>query len=100
MATPKTPTVKAILDTRYEKTGNVYPVKLRVTYDRKQKYYGTKHSMTEGNWNIMNGIPDRHGKRQELCIGRKAAAGLSLTLLFVFPPRVSGKLQGETTCLR
>ena len=43
-------TAKAILDKRYENADSKYPIKLRVTYDRKQKYYGTKYSMTEAEW--------------------------------------------------
>src|SRR5687767_910281 len=43
-------TIKAVLDQRYEKSDAKYPVKLRVTHDRKQKYYATKYSMTEADW--------------------------------------------------
>lgn len=39
----RTPIASAaiVLDTRYEKTDGTYPVKLRITFDRKQKYYAT-----------------------------------------------------------
>lgn len=35
-------TAAIVLDTRYEKTDGTYPVKLRITFDRKQKYYTTE----------------------------------------------------------
>jgi len=42
-------TVKAqmVLDTRREKANGVYPVKLRITFDRKQQYYTTPHDLTQ-----------------------------------------------------
>jgi integrase len=36
------PTASVVLDTRRSLTNNAYPLKLRVTYKRKQKYYGLK----------------------------------------------------------
>ncbi len=35
-----------ILDTRKVKNDNTYPIKLRVTFERKQQYYPTPHSLT------------------------------------------------------
>lgn len=44
-----------VLDTRYEKeTADTYPVRLRVTFQRTQKYYPTGHDMTEADWAKMN----------------------------------------------
>ncbi|MEP6551948.1 MAG: site-specific integrase [Ferruginibacter sp.] len=36
-----------ILDTRRVKADDTYPVKLRVTFDRKQKYYATPYGLTK-----------------------------------------------------
>ena len=36
-----------VLDTRRAKEGNKYPVKLRLTFERKQKYYPTPYDLTE-----------------------------------------------------
>jgi len=42
------PTVKVVLDRRYEKkNADTFPAKLRVTYQKKQVYFKTKHSFTE-----------------------------------------------------
>lgn len=39
-----------MLDTRRKKKDNTYPVKLRITYDRKQNYYPTGHDLTEEDY--------------------------------------------------
>ncbi|MEJ7739614.1 MAG: site-specific integrase [Chitinophagaceae bacterium] len=44
MAGAKTATV---LDTRREKNDNTFPVKLRVTFERKQQYYPTPYDLTK-----------------------------------------------------
>ena len=44
MTSAKTATV---LDTRKIKKDNTYPVKLRVTFERKQKYYPTPYDLTK-----------------------------------------------------
>lgn len=36
-----------VLDTRRVKKNDVYPVKLRVTFERKQKYYPTKYNLSK-----------------------------------------------------
>lgn len=43
-------TVAAILDDRREKKGGVYPVKIRVTYNRIRKYYPTGKALTHETW--------------------------------------------------
>lgn len=42
-----TPKLSLILDKRYAKKDDVYPVKLRITFKRESKYYPTGHDMTE-----------------------------------------------------
>ena len=42
-----TPKMSLILDKRYAKKDDVYPVKLRITFKRESKYYPTGHDMTE-----------------------------------------------------
>lgn len=45
-----------VLDTRRAKKNDVYPVKLRITYERKQKYFLTKYNLTEEKYeNLMFG---------------------------------------------
>lgn len=39
-----------ILDTRRQKKDNTYPVKLRVTYERKQNYYPTGYDLIEDDY--------------------------------------------------
>jgi len=41
-----TPTVALILDTRRAKKGDIYPVKIRITYRRKSRNYRTGQSLT------------------------------------------------------
>jgi integrase/recombinase XerD len=53
MSLPRTAT---ILDKRKIKTDNTYPVKLRVTFERKQQYYATPYDFTEKEFDrIMYG---------------------------------------------
>jgi integrase len=48
--------VKIVLDTRYEKQkSNTFPVRVRITHNRKQKYYATSYEFTEKDWAKMNG---------------------------------------------
>ena len=47
MATVKT---AIILDTRRAKKDGTYPVKLRVTFERKQQYYTTPHDLTKNDF--------------------------------------------------
>lgn len=42
-----------ILDTRREKKNGLYPVKIRLTYKRKQKYYPIGFDISEDNWGII-----------------------------------------------
>lgn len=41
------PTTAIILDSRKVKKNGTYPVKLRITFERKQKYFPTPHNLTE-----------------------------------------------------
>jgi integrase/recombinase XerD len=59
-------TTAIILETRFPNVDEKYPVKLRVTYQRKRKYYAIKgyhYSVDEFNA-IMN--PDSRGKNKEI----------------------------------
>jgi integrase len=56
----KEATTALILDTRRKKAKDLYPVKLRVTYRRIQKYYSLKKSYTLNEWaKIMQERPDK-----------------------------------------
>ena len=62
MALIKTNTV---LDTRRIKQNKTYPVKIRITFERKQQYYPTPYSLTESNFEkIMFG--KRHSEAEKL----------------------------------
>ncbi|MEO7047305.1 MAG: phage integrase SAM-like domain-containing protein, partial [Ferruginibacter sp.] len=55
---------KPYLDIRYEKQdADTYPIRLRVTYKRKQYYYPTGKSLSIPDWCRMYGIPDKEGKK-------------------------------------
>ncbi len=54
------PLVTLIHDTRRAKANGSYPVKVRVTYNRKQKYYPTSVDMFEIEWEKIHG--ERVGK--------------------------------------
>lgn len=60
--------IKIVLDTRREKVGNVYPVKLRVTYQRKQKYYPTNIDLSVDDFDRVFGDKPRgeHKANREL----------------------------------
>ena len=47
-------TIAAILDSRRLLANGEYPVKIRVTYQRKQVYYPTGKSMSEDVWKSLN----------------------------------------------
>lgn len=47
-------TIAAILDSRRPLANGEYPVKIRVTYQRKQTYYHTGKSMSEDAWESLN----------------------------------------------
>lgn len=42
--------IAMVIDTRRAKANNLFPVKLRVTFERKQKYYPTRHNLTEAQF--------------------------------------------------
>ena len=42
------------LDTRRKKADGKYPVKLRITFQRKRKYYGVGQEATANEWEILN----------------------------------------------
>lgn len=62
------PTTKMILDIRREKAESKYPVKLRITFERRQKYYKTKYDLTEKEFTrAMQG--ERQTKDEKLLRG-------------------------------
>ncbi|MEM7037592.1 MAG: Arm DNA-binding domain-containing protein, partial [Bacteroidota bacterium] len=52
-------TTAIILDTRRKKKDGTFPVKLRVTHNRKQKFYGTKISLTKSDFEKATGSRPR-----------------------------------------
>lgn len=60
------PSTSIYLDTRREKLDNTYPVKLRVTFQRKRKYYSIlDKSLTENDFNKVMGDKPR-GKYKDI----------------------------------
>lgn len=48
-------TTKIVLDTRYKKlNSDTFPVRLRVTHNKVQKYFPTSYSLTEKQWKKMH----------------------------------------------
>lgn len=59
-------TIAAILDSRRLLANGEYPIKIRVTYQRKQTYYPTGKSMSEDTWESLN-----ISRRSEIVSARK-----------------------------
>ncbi|MGB3617562.1 MAG: Arm DNA-binding domain-containing protein, partial [Catalinimonas sp.] len=55
----KKPTFAVILDTRRALKDGTYPVKLRATYDRKQRYYPTAWTLTVADYGRVTGARPR-----------------------------------------
>lgn len=53
------PTARIILDTRREKKNKLYPAKLRVTFERKHRYYPTGKDLSEGDFERTYGAKPR-----------------------------------------
>lgn len=52
----KKPTVAIILDQRRAKKSNLYPIKLRITFERKRQYYSTPFDLSVDDFDrVMNG---------------------------------------------
>ncbi|ANI89102.1 hypothetical protein A9P82_07245 [Arachidicoccus ginsenosidimutans] len=45
---------KVILDKRRESKNHTYPLRMRLTFKRKRKYYSITTKLTEEDWNILN----------------------------------------------
>lgn len=52
-------TTAIVLDKRRLRQDGTYPVKLRITHDRKQRYYSTKVSLTESDFDRVMGLRPR-----------------------------------------
>ncbi len=55
MAKLTRPLTAIVHDLRRAKAGKAYPVKLRITYQREQRYYSTGVNLTEEDYQRMNG---------------------------------------------
>ena len=78
---------KVVLDERRAKNNGLYPVKLRITYDRKQKYYPTPHSLSKMEFEkIKNGerlkIEEKALKNKVFDFEKKASDIISDMLFF------------------
>ena len=54
-------TTAITLDTRRKRQDGTFPVRLRVTFDRKRKYYGTKFKLTEEDFGEDRGSQAQGG---------------------------------------
>lgn len=57
-------TVKILLDTRRKKVSGRYPVKLRITYQREQKYYPTEYDLTPDDFDRVFGAKPRTEQKE------------------------------------
>jgi integrase/recombinase XerD len=48
------PSLILIQDTRRIKINKTYPIKLRITFNRKQRYFSTGIDLKEGEWEVLN----------------------------------------------
>lgn len=53
-------TVSAILDTRREKKDGLYPIKVRVTYQRQRQYYPTGKDLSVEDWDKLSNTKSKH----------------------------------------
>ena len=59
-------TTAIFLDTRRSKKGNIYPVKLRVTYKRKSQFYKTEFSLTKSDFKIITTTANPKGELKDV----------------------------------
>src|ERR1700744_4411462 len=57
--------LKLLHDTRHEKKGNKYPVKLRITYRRVQKYYPLGVDLSKSEWVKVFGDKPRKDMKEK-----------------------------------
>jgi integrase len=83
-------TVSAMLDTRRPNSQGEYPVKVRVTYRRDRKYYGTGKNLTVEDWERLEAsksrtlIDIRESVRDSFDIVRDTVEGLVQSGAFTF----------------
>ena len=61
-----TPSIKLLQDTRRQKKDGSYPIKVRVTFDREQKYYKTGYSLTIEDFEKIFSDPNIRGKNKTI----------------------------------
>lgn len=57
--------VKVVPDLRRELKKSKYPLKLRITFNRERRYYGTGHKITLSDWDLLNSDKAK-GRMQKL----------------------------------
>lgn len=60
------PTIKLLQDTRRQKRDGTYPIKVRVTFDREQKYYKTGYSLSVEDFEYIFSDPNIRGKNKAI----------------------------------
>lgn len=83
-------TVYVILDDRYERIDMLFPVKCRVTYKRKRRYYPSKVYVTKEDWNKLNN-PKNPLREKELIKKR----GLIKKEFDIIIKHIEGMLENE-----
>lgn len=73
-------TTAIILDQRFKKKDHTYTVKLRVTWNREQKYYPLGKSLTPDQWESMHSkeLKDKELKRLKLLFGKIEKTAIAL----------------------
>jgi integrase len=93
------PTISIILEKRNPKSDDTYPVKLRLTIDRKSNYYGLGYDLSEDEFSKLFTPKSRNGKvRDELLAEKKRAEdivkGMDTPDIQVFKRLFTGKGTG------
>ncbi len=48
--------IRVVTDPRRIKNDDTIPLKLRITFKGKRKYYATQYSLSENDWNLLNSV--------------------------------------------
>lgn len=85
-------TIVTVLDTRHEKKSGVYPIKLRITFQRTQKYYPVGADLTKDEYKLMETLSEQKGlktfikrKLQDALMKSESAKGRAYDVISKMP---------------